>query len=679
MINPYLHSGDLERLINFSGIAEFIIELYKQYEDIEEISILNGPAWLKGRKNRVIEPQTDLPILYGSNEYYLPQDREKISLLLETYESQSQTFTRDNLFLRKHYIPLPAQRVLVIVQNEKRLETTIFNLNLFFSGLLLVSGISLVAILWRITRKQIYLLSMERKRLELAEQFKRSMDMLPNLLFKCQRNDQGAISFTYLEGTSLEKMGGKPLMDQLLPYDQVLPLLKRHERELLQAFHGETVQFEINVGEEFYQAVVKPIPLHENADVLGIAGYATDITDRVRLEKELEAARDEALKLSQAKSTFLAMMSHELRTPLHSTLGMLELLQQTTLTTTQREYLHTAQTAGNALLVLINDLLDLTRLEFGKIPLNKRSFSISTFMKEAAQLLTVLGEKKGLSLTYSVSSSVPPVVVGDSDRLRQILVNLIGNAIKYTEQGSVRVHLERVGGTEDEATLLFTIRDTGIGIAREHIETIFEQFSQADSSISRQFGGSGLGLTISKHLIEKMGGTISVESEPGMGSTFSFTLTLGVSTEASVEQAVEKQEVSPVDMESVRILLVDDSQENRKLIKVFLSKLPVQVDEAEDGQRAVELFQSKPYDVVLMDIQMPIMDGYSVTQAIRRWEMENGRSPTPVIALTAHALPEDIQRSVEAGCTAHLSKPFTKQAFYSCLGRYIPIHLQYLK
>jgi signal transduction histidine kinase/ActR/RegA family two-component response regulator len=674
MINPYLQFENIDQSIFLSGISKLIGEIIENYQDIEEISILNGPAWLKGEKNRVVEPQTDLPLLYGSNDFALPQDREMISLLLQTHTKQMQVFERGDVIYQKHYLPLPAQRVLVIVQSETRLAETITKLNGFFISLLLITFVSMVAILQRITRKQILMLDLERKRLELAEEFKRTMDTLPNLLFKCKRNEHGDICMTYLEGVSLEKMGGQPLMDQTeIPYDQVLPLLKRHERELLRAFQGETVQFELHVGEEFYQAIVKPV--YDQGCVVGIAGYATDITDRVRLEQDLQAARDEAVHHSQAKSTFLAMISHELRTPLHSTIGMLELLQDTPLTEGQRKYLETAQTAGKTLLVLINDLLDLTRLEFNKITLNKRVFSISAFMEEITQQLSVLAERKGLALHSSISFPVPDSVVGDSDRLRQILMNLVGNAIKFTERGSVCIHLEKAAETVEGTILLFAIRDTGIGIAPEHIDTIFEPFSQADSSIARRFGGSGLGLTIARYLVELMDGEIWVESEPGRGSTFFFTVTLGVCSEVSGTHAVDHQPSIQDEGSPIQLLLVDDTEENRNLIKAYLSRLPVRIDEASDGQQAVELFQSHRYDLVLLDIQMPLMDGYKVTEVLRHWERANDYPPTPIVALTAHSYPEDVQRSLEVGFSSHLAKPFTKKEFYTCLSEYIPIRI----
>ncbi|RNB83229.1 response regulator [Brevibacillus nitrificans] len=677
IINTFVHSENIDRLILFTGISSLIAELNTNNNDIAEITVLNTRAWLKGRRNQIIEPQTDVPILYGDNRYALEQDKDKILALLSTKENQNNDFTSKGENFRKHYIALPDQRVLMLVQSEKRLETTIVKLNLFIISLLLISSIFMLILLRTATRRQLLALSLERKRLLLAEEFKQTMDMLPDVLFKCKYDASGNIVVTYLEGVILSDIGATPVMDATPVNDErVLPIFRQYISDLQRAFQGEMVQYVLVVGEEYYQVNVKPIYDLNETTVKGIAGYATEITERVRLEKQLEEARDEALNLAETKSKFLAMMSHELRTPLHSAGGMLELLGETPLTAVQRQYLQAARNAGKTLLVLINDLLDLTRLEFGKIDLEIQPFYFQAFMEKTIELMSVLADKKGLMLSYEISPEVPTILVGDSKRIRQVLMNLVGNAIKFTDKGSIHIRVGIVQKTEQGVLLGFVIKDTGIGIAPEHRETIFDQFIQADASISRRFGGSGLGLTISKYLIETMSGKIMVESELGKGSKFIFTIQMGMIEEvASIVEIVTKMEKKHIEASSVQVLLVDDREENRNLIKAYLSKSPVKIEEAENGVEAVRLFRLKRFDLVLMDIQMPFMDGYQTTEAIRQWELEHGLPPTPVIALTANSSQEAIQQSLKSGCTEHLVKPVNRSDVNRCISKYAPIQM----
>ena len=390
--------------------------------------------------------------------------------------------------------------------------------------------------------------------------------------------------------------------------------------------------------------------------------FANDI--RRRAENELEkmtealiAAKDKAESANRAKSAFLSSMSHEIRTPLNAILGMTELLDEGKLDPKQREQVEVLQSSGNHLLEVVNDILDFSKLEDHGIQLESAPFDLPATIMGCMKMIEARALKKSLQVVCEVVPDVPRFVAGDAMRLRQVIINLLGNAVKFTERGGVHLRVETVAGTR----LCIEVKDTGIGIAQEKLPRLFDRFSQADSSITRQYGGTGLGLAISKEIVVLMGGELHVQSVVGVGTTFKVLIPLPLAEPNRALSKAEDKAVAPrrvvLALPPMSLLLVDDFDINRDMIKSYLEDYPVEIVEAINGHEAVKQCARRHFDVVLMDLEMPEMDGISAVKRIRASEVQAGSQSTHIIALTAHVVKEYADECIKAGMQSVLTKP----------------------
>jgi PAS domain S-box-containing protein len=481
--------------------------------------------------------------------------------------------------------------------------------------------------------------------------------------FKIEVINQKAIDLL-LEVYGLNVKHGQSILQIIVPErrDYIMDIFQK-------VLDGQAIEYEsamtIHGTERWFHTNYAPVKTDDH-EVVGISVVFRDITDTVHNRQGLISGRNKAEAAEKSQEEFLANMSHEIRTPMNGIIGMTELLQKTKLDQQQQEFLGVIEISADHLMELINDILDFSKIKSGKISLDPVDFNLQDTIRNNLSALKVRAKQKGLEIFVDVAPETPAWLYGDPQRLGQIIINLVSNAIKFTAEGSVTLRVSRVQIPGDDLLVQFTVIDTGIGIEKENMQKIFESFMQAEEDTAKKFGGTGLGLTISKKLIELQGGSISVKSEPGKGSEFAFTIPYGrVAGSARKEQ---RTEITMEPFPGTRVMIVEDNVMNQLVLKQYLRNLEVETETVNNGKQAIELLEEeKNYDCIILDLRMPVMDGFETAE----WIRNKLHLDIPIIAFTASALRSEKDKCIELGMNEYLTKPFKGEDLYIQLRKYL--------
>ena len=472
-------------------------------------------------------------------------------------------------------------------------------------------------------------------------------------------------AFCEMSGFSAEELKGKDGGDLLLDPEEQERMKVRNDSRI----RGKEDVYELRVfnkNKETRYWLVSAAPLlGDDGEVHGSIGIHWDITHMKELEFELKEARRKAEESSRAKAMFLANMSHEIRTPLNGIVGMAEQLAQTQLDGNQRYFTEIMRSASSTLLSIINDILDISKIESGKFSIETTSFNLNDNIRKTLSIFEEKAKQSNILFEVDLMDDRGTMHLGDPHRVNQILFNIVGNAIKFTQAGYVRVTSKLTRGENDICFVSFCVQDTGVGMDMAYLAKVFEAFSQEDASITRKFGGSGLGLSIARSIIQIMGGTIQIESEKGKGTRVDIRIPMRISNEKTKQEIVEMTDLQK-SLKGLRVLAVEDNELNRMVLQIILKKCEVVVSIAHNGQEAIDMIQEQEFDIVLMDVQMPIVDGLEATKYIR----EELKLTTPIIGLSANAMREEVEICKQAGMNDYLVKPYSERTLVEVMKKW---------
>lgn len=493
-----------------------------------------------------------------------------------------------------------------------------------------------------------------RRELELQlttaqNQLKAVVSNSPIILFAL--NKTGEISL--FEGKGLDELNidkNKFLNQPLANFSKEIPIRMECFQKAIEGQEVKVVEeWENKYFEIFYSSI------RDNTDsIVGVIGIAADVTAHKRIQEQLENARQIAEETAKIKENFLANMSHEIRTPMNGIIGLTRILLNTKMNEEQTGYLRSIKMCSDNLMVIIDDILDFSKIEAGKMSFEELPFNLHDSIKHTIELFQAKADEKGIQLVSEVATGIPMTIIGDPTRLSQILNNLVSNAIKFTENGEVRLSARLTQKNDNKARIFFEVKDTGIGIPEKSISTIFESFTQASSDTTRKFGGTGLGLTIVKKLVELQDGEINVRSKSGSGTSFTFHIDFPVVE--TIQQEIKKKE-DDENISHLKVLIAEDNKINQLVVRKIFSDWKTKIEFADNGEQAVQMAKNEQFDIILMDIQMPVMDGLTASKTIRT-TLPEPHCSVPIMAMTAHATASEKQKCVDHGMNDHINKPF---------------------